>query len=394
MSINVIVVGGVGLLLDAAARRVTVGMLGDWWNAPADYQGQVEYFAKRSLTGLIRLLIGLGVGIVGFVTFVAQFSAASPGGMAVRVVSGVFAASMVLWNWWWWLRPWPTHRVSQFFIINVDIGVTVVTLLNQRVLSGMFGLSTLIVISFYIIFFDSVKILVLHSIWVALSITALAVQITIMGGGDVVMAVAKVLSGGALAIAPIAAHFGIWALRNDANEATTDPLTGLLNRRGLNLHIGDLLQRDYRSTADLVVVVIDLDRFKDVNDRFGHTAGDKVLVRCARRLESAATPVALVARTGGEEFVVVDVLESADCVTFADRIRIVLSGDDDQVPVTASVGVTDVSVTGFTGSDRDRVDLLGALIARADDAMYVAKRLGGDAVRRLPSQSTLFTDRA
>lgn len=198
------------------------------------------------------------------------------------------------------------------------------------------------------------------------------------------LALAKLLSGGALAVAPIAAHFGIWALRNEANEAANDPLTGLLNRRGLNLHIDDLLRGHRRRDADVVVIVIDLDRFKDVNDRFGHAVGDEVLVRCARRLESVVHGGALVARVGGEEFVVVDIVGPQDWVAVADRIRVTLSGQDDRVPVTASIGITGVPVEMFTDARGDRCDLLAMLVGRADEAMFVAKRDGGDAISYLP----------
>lgn len=359
-------------------------MVREWWNTPTDYDAQVEYFAKRSLTGLIQFLIGLGVGMVGLITLISQWSGVEPAGVAVRVVSGVFVTAMFVWSWVWWLRPWPSYRLSHAFIINVDIGVTVVTLLNERVLSGMFGLSALLLVSFYIIFFDGPKTLAVHSTWAVVSIAAMAVEIAIMGGGDLVLAFVKLLSGGALAVAPIAAHFGIWALRNEANEASNDPLTGLLNRRGLNLHIDDLLRGHHKRAACVAVIVIDLDRFKVINDRFGHNVGDEVLVRCAARLASVVHGGALVARVGGEEFVVVDVLQPGDWLAVADRMRVALSGRGDHAPITASIGITATAMEYFFDSGCDHAELLGDLVARADEAMFVAKRGGGDAVSYLP----------
>ncbi|MEN4450078.1 GGDEF domain-containing protein [Mycobacterium sp. SM3041] len=371
-------------MLDAAARHATVRMVREWWHTPTDYEAQVEYFAKRSLTGLIQFLVGLGVGMVGLIVMIAQWSGDEPAGAVVRAVSIVFITAMYVWSWVWWLRPWPSYRVSHAFLINVDIGVTVVTLLNQKVLSGMFGLSALLLVSFYIIFFDGPKALAVHSCWAVSSIAAMSVEIAIIGGGDPVLAFVKLLSGGALAVAPIAAHFGIWALRNEANEASNDPLTGLLNRRGLNLHIDDLLRGHRKRAADVVVIVIDLDRFKIVNDRFGHSVGDEVLVRCAWRLESSVHGGALVARVGGEEFVVVDVLQPGDWVAVADRIRVALCGRDDHAPITASIGITAAAITHFAESGCDHAELLGDLVARADEAMFVAKRGGGNAVSYLP----------
>ena len=373
------------MLLDAAARHATVRLVREWWHTPTDYAAQVEYFAKRSLTGLIQFLVGLGVGMVGLIVMIAQWSVDQPAGVAVRAVSVVFITAMYVWSWVWWLRPWPSYRLSRAFIINVDVGVTVVTLLNQKVLSGMFGLSALLLVSFYIIFFDGPKALAVHSCWAVSSIAAMSVEIAMIGGGDPVLAFVKLLSGGALAVAPIAAHFGIWVLRNEANEASNDPLTGLLNRRGLNLHIDDLLRGHRKRTADVVVIVIDLDRFKVVNDRFGHGVGDEVLVRCAHRLESAVHGGALVARVGGEEFVVVDVLHPGDWASVADRIRVALCGRGDHAPITASIGITAAAITHFAESGCDHAELLGDLVARADEAMFVAKRGGGNAISYLPS---------
>lgn len=366
-------------------RRATVQMVREWWHTSTDYEAQVEYFAKRSLTGLIQFLVGLGVGMVGLIVMIAQWSVDQPAGVAVRAVSVVFITAMYVWSWVWWLRQWPSYRQSQAFLITVDIGVTVVTLLNQKVLSGMFGLSALLLVSFYIIFFDGPKALAVHSFWAVSSIAAMSVEIAIIGGGDPVLAFVKLLSGGALAVAPIAAHFGIWVLRNEANEAFNDPLTGLLNRRGLNLHIDDLLRGHRKRAADVVVIVIDLDRFKVVNDRFGHSVGDEVLVRCARRLESAVHGGALVARVGGEEFVVVDVLQPGGWASVADRIRVALSGRGDHAPITASIGITAAGIAHFSELGCDHAELLGDLVARADEAMFVAKRGGGNAVSYLPS---------
>jgi len=126
----------------------------------------------------------------------------------------------------------------------------------------------------------------------------------------------------------------------------------------------------------VLVAVIDLDRFKGVNDAFGHAAGDEVLVRTARRLESVVTSSALVARVGGEEFVVVDIVRSGDGASMGEKLRAALADHTDRA-VTASIGVTGISAATFAGGD-DPVGLLGHLIARADSAMFAAKRDGGD----------------
>jgi diguanylate cyclase (GGDEF)-like protein len=172
--------------------------------------------------------------------------------------------------------------------------------------------------------------------------------------------------------------FGIWVLRNDANESVTDPLTGLLNRRGLHLHIGDLFRDITARDADVAVMVVDLDRFKDINDTFGHTIGDAVLIRSARRIKSAVRGSALVARVGGEEFVIVDLAEHRHPEHDPDRVRHAIAAPADHA-VTASVGVTSVAIADFAAPEVDAVALLDTIIEQADRAMFDAKRNGGNA---------------
>jgi diguanylate cyclase (GGDEF)-like protein len=160
----------------------------------------------------------------------------------------------------------------------------------------------------------------------------------------------------------------------------TDELTGLLNRRGLNFFIAGLVEDRSREGADSVMaIVIDLDRFKSVNDSFGHATGDAVLVRSARRIVHSVRGSALVARLGGEEFVVVDTAPAEHTPAIAERIRTAISAPADIAPVTASVGVATVALADFRGPGSEPSAVLAGAIERADRAMFDAKRTGGDA---------------
>ena len=122
------------------------------------------------------------------------------------------------------------------------------------------------------------------------------------------------------------------ALRK-ANErlqvlATTDGLTGVLNRRTLLERLGEELERAWRERKPLSLLMLDINRFKRINDTYGHPTGDKVLVEMAERLKSHLRPYDLVDRYGGEEFVVV--ISGADAeerVAIAERIREMISSD-------------------------------------------------------------------
>jgi diguanylate cyclase (GGDEF)-like protein/putative nucleotidyltransferase with HDIG domain len=157
-----------------------------------------------------------------------------------------------------------------------------------------------------------------------------------------------------------------------ADAARTDALTGLLNRRGFEESFELELERARRGGRKLSVVIGDLDRFKHVNDRFGHHEGDRALVRASEILETEKRRIDTVARLGGEEFALI-VPDTVDRRSFmlAERLRHAVRDEfaDDPVRVTISFGVASFPQHGTT-----RQELLGA----ADDALYAAKELGRD----------------
>jgi len=158
--------------------------------------------------------------------------------------------------------------------------------------------------------------------------------------------------------------------------ATHDPLTGLANRAGLVSEIGRALSAGRRSGNSTGVLMIDLDRFKNVNDSLGHGFGDSLLQAVAARLESTVRDEDLIARPGGDEFIVVmrDLTDPASAVRAAWRLvealREPFTVNGSELFETASVGVA------IASGDSEADDL----IREADTAMYVAKDEGRDRV--------------
>lgn len=153
--------------------------------------------------------------------------------------------------------------------------------------------------------------------------------------------------------------------------AVTDSLTGLRNRRYAMRHL-DGLMRSTGATAFL----IDIDRFKSINDRLGHPVGDVVLREIAERLRGHVRASDVVARLGGEEFLVVAVGTIGDLArVVGERLRQVVAetpvrAAGEELPVTVSVGVAEAQAGGSAEG----------LLKRADDALYRAKELGRDRV--------------
>ena len=160
-------------------------------------------------------------------------------------------------------------------------------------------------------------------------------------------------------------------------QALMDGLTGLANRRQCEESLADELARVERFGGSLAVVVADLDWFKDVNDRYGHPAGDSLLRDFASLLQETLRDVDLAGRWGGEEFLLIlpgtgltGGAQVAERVRAALASRIVLTVDGTPIPVTASFGVAAVPPSK-TASE---------LFAAADAALYEAKRAGKNRV--------------
>jgi diguanylate cyclase (GGDEF)-like protein len=186
-----------------------------------------------------------------------------------------------------------------------------------------------------------------------------------------------------------------FALENVVNRARllrsgfTDVLTGWHNRRYLQVRLTEELARARRDKASLVCLMLDLDHFKQVNDSFGHGAGDEVLRELSHRIESQVRGSDVAARYGGEEFIILlphTEIESGR--RLAERIRHtvaanpVVFGGANEVTITASIGIACASPQE---SDFDLKTLGESLIARADVALYSAKAAGRNRIAVSPN---------
>ncbi len=162
--------------------------------------------------------------------------------------------------------------------------------------------------------------------------------------------------------------------------ASTDPLTGCLNRRALVDKLDQELDRARRYGFPVTILMIDLDRFKAVNDTRGHLVGDAVLRQLGELLRAEVRSVDLVARYGGEEFVVLLPNTATDGgLSFAERLRIRV-GQHDFATGLAPLGITvSIGVATFPATPGQTVE---ELLAAADQALYRAKHDGRNLVRR------------
>ncbi|HEY1543932.1 MAG TPA: GGDEF domain-containing protein [Xanthobacteraceae bacterium] len=164
-------------------------------------------------------------------------------------------------------------------------------------------------------------------------------------------------------------------LRTHKTAALTDPLTGLFNRRGLVEAARELTQTPARRARPVTVLVFDLDHFKSINDRFGHAVGDEVLRLFASVAATNMRVTDFVARLGGEEFAAMIPGTLDEGIMIAERLRVAFE-DAGRTVAGRYIGAT-VSVGVAAHAAPSNID---ALLARADEALYAAKRAGRNRV--------------
>jgi diguanylate cyclase (GGDEF)-like protein len=155
--------------------------------------------------------------------------------------------------------------------------------------------------------------------------------------------------------------------------ATTDKLTGLLNRQAFDMLIERIAAEARRKSEPVMLLLADIDHFKSINDRFGHLAGDRVLKRTATLLQQRLRGSDIVARWGGEEFLIA----LKDCrLEEAVRLAEELRGDVERLRVELDDGQV-INLTLSIGiSPFDGIEPIDAAIGRADTGLYEAKRSG------------------
>ena len=186
-----------------------------------------------------------------------------------------------------------------------------------------------------------------------------------------------------LGIQPLLASIGFLLLYNEIlqrdlhNLARIDPLTGVTNRLGLLEASKTLLARARRKNESIGVLLIDADHFKNVNDRFGHDDGDRVLLELVSNIRRMLRTGDLVGRVGGEEFLVLSPsVQTPDLLALAERIRVAI--EHTSFMIAGENYALTVSI-GAAIADGNEPDMMAAR-RRADTALYKAKRAGRNCV--------------
>ncbi|RDH74011.1 GGDEF domain-containing protein [Mycolicibacterium moriokaense] len=358
-----------------------MGWLREWWVQPDHYRWLSGYLGYRNVRVFTRRMMAAVVLALGVVPLLTAWTPVGPTSTFGRAISALVIICCAVMAAMWFSR-WPSRQQSVAFVLTSNACLAVACLVYSTPGMSLLGCTAFAALAGYVAFFHTSRFLALvlttaaaTSIWCALELAE---------NESPLVAVAKLLiiAVGVLAV-PFSVHVLVHLLGDDALKSHTDPLTGLRNRRGFYRSLRELTDGSgWVAEPYLSVIMIDLDRFKQVNDTRGHTTGDRILIAVADRLRRATHGRAVVARVGGEEFLIAEMTLPGEALANAERLRQEVAS----IPLgaTASVGVACVSWAEAAAVDTRT--LIDRLIDAADGAMYEAKRAGGNQTR--PAEGT------
>ncbi|WP_293001259.1 GGDEF domain-containing protein [Mycobacterium sp.] len=366
-----------------------MGWLAQWWHQSDHYDRLSAHLTARGMDTLTRITVSVIAGSLSLVALGTIFTPSGPTGpvgltCAIAAAIGAAAGSLL------WATRWPSRRTAIRFALGSSVCIALITVAQSDPLIAMLTCTTFATMASYIALFHRA------------SLMAYNFTVASLISGFEGYRVAERLNGMAavcccmlLLLLNLAVPFGIQVvvhvLGADAVRAERDQLTGLFTRRAFHRRAKACLEHGGQQQAYVVVSVIDLDRFKQLNDSYGHSTGDDALVSVSRALRDTTDDSAVIGRSGGEEFVIADCWHPDEVHRRAQQLCEEIAA----LPfgITASVGTAGVHPAYCTGS---RSDLLIELIAAADAAMYAAKRRGGNQVGHhewpLPQPLTTYSD--
>jgi diguanylate cyclase (GGDEF)-like protein len=351
-----------------------IALLDRWWRKPGHYDWFSGYLRERGLSGATRILMASTSGSLALCLVALLSSNDGPHGtLSVAMTWTAFAggvAGVVLWA-----SRWPTHAQSVGYAIVTNTSIALACLAHPDPMASLIGCIAFATSGAYLAFFHTSKY-VFYNFAVAAGVAVFEASRLASTGHPALAGVDLFLVLQVNIALPLAIQILIRALGRDLVRAELDPLTGLCNRRAFQHQTLELVTT--RPVADmfLLVAVIDLDDFKALNDRDGHSAGDSALVQVANALRASVCDTAVVARSGGEEFIVADTCRTGDPVPMARRICSTIA--ELPVGITASVGTSAARLDAVGGGDSHYRGLFDDLVGLADKAMYQAKRNGGN----------------
>ena len=282
-----------------------MGWLAQWWRQSDHYDRLSAHLAARGMDTLTRVTVSViagGLALVALATIWTPTGPKGPVAVTCAVTSAVGAAAGALL----WAVRWPTRITAIRFALGSTACIALVALVQSDPLIAMLTCATFATMASYIALFHRAWLMA-YNFTVASTISGFeGIRVSERFNGLTALCCSALLLLLNLAV-PFGIQVVVHVLGADAVRAERDQLTGLFTRRAFHRRAKARLEQGGQQQAYVVVTVIDLDRFKQLNDSYGHSTGDDALVAVSRALRDTTDDTAVIGRSGGEEFVIADI---------------------------------------------------------------------------------------
>ncbi|KJF25206.1 GGDEF domain-containing protein [Rhodococcus sp. AD45-ID] len=342
-----------------------------------------------SMLRLVNFTIGFCSLNFSLVAYLFLISGEGPDRQFARTWLIAFATVNLIPTALWFLGKVRGSRALKLFGIWADLGTASVIITFTSHDAALFGAVLFVASGAYFTYFLNFRWLAFHlafSCTFIISLAILAITRGTLPTAGVIARTDVILC--AVIFIPATIQLAWRQLLARANGSKVDALTGLLNRRGLWDMAERVWSTSHANRVDVAVAVVDIDKFKAVNDAYGHEVGDTVIIRTGNRLQQHVNGFGYAARTGGEEFTLVMIGTPYGLrKRIATLPRAVVEATDAPL-ATVSIGASTMPFT----PDVEQFDYtaFSRAIVHADHLMYEAKSSGGNSANTAPLDMTRF----
>jgi diguanylate cyclase (GGDEF)-like protein len=349
-----------------------------WRSKPDRYDWIKTFLSQRGRLRAAQRIMAVVCASAALapLTVLATQHEPSAAALAIGGITAVFTVGMT----YFYLTRWPSRLHSEAAVVVGVLCIGGWSLIQPTAALSALACTPTIVTGAYSAIFHRRRIVVIHAVVAAAIVIAAVARLA----GEVSIA-AALSAFWVINFVNVSVLLGAWgmsrAMRGYERRSEEDALTGLLNRRAFIEMVSGRLANPPRTHTHLTMVMVDLDKFKRINDTHGHSVGDNALRAVGQLLLEQAPADAAICRAGGEEFLIALTCVPSDIESLAARICAAVTSLSPQM--TASIGTASAELHLLGGPESTAC--IEELIAIADSAMYAAKRSGGNQARHAAS---------
>jgi GGDEF domain-containing protein len=358
-----------------------------WWHRLDHYYFLTAFLAGRGKRVAVCRVVAAMMAGLGLICLGLNWSPFGP----KETYGQVIAIAVALCCWAMavvWLKPrWPSITVSRTCVVLGIVCIAAECLVQSNPMAGLFGATAFGLVAAHAAFFHTLRLLWLC--WTVAALT-LAVLVTRLAPTELVLALcAALLVGLIVGFVSFTGRATIWMIDADILHPDLEPLTGLLNHDGFYEKAATLVgARSRDDDRFLMVAVINLDGFSLLGGLGGDVAVERARVEIARRLRETARQDAVLAHPFDSEFLLADVFTTLDASPLIDRVHGAIKSAPARL--TASIGVVCTPLQPLIGQPAH--DVLDEIVTLATNAMYQARKGGGNQIRYVHDPSLTVLD--